>query len=150
MGLHFPFGYVGHETAFLNTFIDLLDNFCSGCHTDEDVGGDCRKCPVGQLVYASKEYIEGAYESAHLRKEANLIKKIKKEIKKIKPYPHFNGNWIFDSHRNKDKLLPLRELLKDLMFFHEQFVHPFTMEEKMRIRIYKEMDKLKKKIKTKG
>lgn len=56
MGLHYVFGYVNYELDFLDTFIRLLDAFCSSCHTNDDVG-DCYVCPIGVLVYASKKYI---------------------------------------------------------------------------------------------
>ena len=141
MGVHYPFGY-RYETAFLHTFIELLDNFCSGCHTNKDVNKNCRLCPVGQLIYASKDYLLRAYEPAkaemspaaikrkaifrYIKQETQLIRAIKKEVRKINPKPHLNSNWIWDKKRSKDMLLPLRELLKDLEFYHDWRIRSYS------------------------
>lgn len=145
MGIHYPFGYTGYESAFLHTFIELLDNFCTGCHTNDDVNQNCRLCPVGQMIYASKEYLLKAYEGQDLKEEKKVIKAIKVEIKKIKPCPHFQNNWIFNEKRNKDKLLKLRELLKDLRFFEGNHLLGFIYKSKIEERIFKQVLKETKK-----
>ncbi|MFA5299080.1 MAG: hypothetical protein WC389_12810 [Lutibacter sp.] len=60
MGLHAPFGYVGYESTMAQTIIDLLDKFCSGCHTNDDYHKGCRGCPCGNLICECREYILGA------------------------------------------------------------------------------------------
>lgn len=120
MGLHYPFGYAGYELRFLDTFIYLLDNFCSSCHTNKDVNGNCKQCPIGNLIYKSKEYMQEAYEPGSLKEEAKIVKEIKTRIRKIKPSPLFNATWITAHKRNKDTLLPLRELAKDLEFYQDK------------------------------
>ena len=131
MGLHSPFGYVGYDEAFLKTFIDLLDRFCRGCHTDADFGG-CHNCPVGKLIYDSKGYILDVYEPVKLTEYTIVMKKVKKEIKKIEPHPCFNSEWIFQKMREGDTLLALRELLKDLEFLTDVRHSLFQIKEKRR------------------
>lgn len=117
-GIHYPLDYVGYERAFLNTFIELLDTYCTGCHTNDDVKGYCVRCPVGKLVYASKDYILKAYESdlPQAGEEKKLIRKIKREIKDIHPHPFFNGNWVWQNKLNPDCLGTLRRDLTQLEF----------------------------------
>ena len=154
MGLHYPFGYVGYEGSFLKTFIELLDNYCCSCHTNDDVKGDCKKCPIGNLIYSSKDYILSAYEYKVLDRETKIIKSIKREIKKIEPSPFFNGCFAFEGKRNKDELLILRELLKDLEFYKHQNLYSFVLREGIRGKMLNEvskkveakMKKLKKKV----
>jgi len=111
MGIHSPFGYVGYEKKFLKTFINLLDDFCSRCHTDRDFHKGCRGCPVGNLIYEAKEYLLNAYESDTFLKEAKIFRIIKEEIKNIEPHTIFKG---FATLNIKDRLLKLRKLLKKL------------------------------------
>lgn len=116
MGVHYPFGYVGYETACLRTAIDLLDAFCGGCHTNDDVMCDCSKCEVGALVLKCKAYMLDAYESPHNREEVRILRRIKKLIKPIKPHPGFHSTLIFEDARKVDKVEPLQRALKDLEF----------------------------------
>jgi len=116
MGIHYCFGYVGYEITTLKTMIDLLDRFCTGCHTNDDVQGNCAKCEVGALVLKCKEYLLHAYESVNLKDEAKLFKRMKIEIKKIIPTPLTNNYFIFQDGRGRDEFYKLRELLKDIEF----------------------------------
>ena len=57
MGLRPPFGYVGYEHKMAMAFVNVLDNFCSYCHTNKDYENGCRGCPAGRFVFACREYI---------------------------------------------------------------------------------------------
>jgi len=154
MGLHYPFGYTGHEVDFLNTFVNLLDTFCSHCHTNEDVKFNCMKCPVGNLVEASKEYLLNAHESKNFKEERLLIKRIKKEIKNIEPCPLFNPNWIWDTKRT-DMLEDLRKLKLDYEYLNGKWyrLHMVKEEHKKRLisnaikQAEEKMNQIKRKVK---
>jgi len=151
MGLHYPFRYTGHELDFLNTFIFLLDNLCNQCHTNDDVNGNCRKCPVGQLIFASKEYLLSS-QGSMINEEARILRAIKSQLQIINPEPLFNVSFIFAKKRNKDILLPLRELQKDLDFFNCSFTRDFQLQENIRVAVRKraedDLAKLKKRFKV--
>jgi hypothetical protein len=138
MGLRYPFGYGGYECAFLHTFIELLDMYCTGCHTNDDVNGNCMECPIGKLVYASKDYVMQAYESDMLKaaKEVKLLRKIKRSIKDIRPHPLFNACWIWQDERTPDVLATSRELLADLEFMSNIKLQDFRVRENI-IKLYK-------------
>src|SRR4030065_951061 len=137
MGLRSPFGYVGYEMRFANTMCDLLDHFCRGCHTEDDFAQGGRGCPVGQLVYAAKDYILDAHEgnvdvtkgSKKLQRKYNLLRDLKKAINPIEPRSTFNAQWVFEEHKNPDILEPVRKLVSDMEFYEEHSMHPFTMKE---------------------
>lgn len=135
MGLRSPFGYVGYEPAFLDCFIYLLEHFCGSCHDNErDYGGDCHKCPVGQLVYASKDYLLDSYEykgSKNLKENGRIIRKIKKEIKPIKPSPLLLCQIRWSKPRQPNPLLKLKELNNDLKWETESDMS--TLRQHMRI-----------------
>lgn len=114
MGIHYPIGYSGYEIQFLKTFIELIDRFCHNCHTNKDVNGNCKKCPIGYLIYTSKRYMLEVHESLCDKKETKILQLIKKEIKKIEPHPCFDTYFIFDKKKPKDSLLKLRKLLNEL------------------------------------
>ena len=114
MGMHYPLGYSGYETQFLKTFIELLDRFCHNCHTNKDVNGNCEKCPMGYLIYASKKYMLNIHKKLYDKKENKILQSMKKEIKNIEPHPCFDTYFIFDKKKPKDSLLKLRKLLKEL------------------------------------
>lgn len=57
MGLHSPLGYVGYIRPMAKTIIDLIERFCSACHTNNDYDKGCKGCPVGQLIYEARDYI---------------------------------------------------------------------------------------------
>jgi len=115
MGLRSPFGYVGYEPDFLDCFIYLLENFCGSCHDNKrDYDGDCHKCPVGQLVYASKEYLLDAIESDICKENTRIIRKIKEEIKHIEPSPLLLCQLRWVKPRQPNPLLKLKELNDDL------------------------------------
>jgi len=63
MGLHSPFGYVGYQIQFAEIMMKLLDDLCGGCHTDDDYRKGCKECPVGQLIYESRDYLLTYYEA---------------------------------------------------------------------------------------
>jgi hypothetical protein len=136
MSLHYPFEYGGYERAFLSTFINLLDEFCTGCHTNENDGlqGKCGNCPVGFLVLTSKDYILESIPSKVLVEKTKIMSKIKNEIKPIEPHPMFNPNWIFTIKRGEDRLLPLRELLKDLDFQDDRIADTFVKSKNAKLR----------------
>jgi len=140
VGLSYPFGYVGYELSFLNTFIYLLENYCSSCHTNRDVDEDCMKCPIGQLIFASKDYLLKAHKYSTIKEEAKIIKSIKKEINNIGPKPMFNTCFIFDKKRNNDQLMELRKLERDLDFFKCSFTRDFKLEKNIRIPIRKRVE----------
>jgi hypothetical protein len=140
MGIHYVFGYVGEEQQFLDTFITLLDNHCSHCHTNEDVGGDCARCPVGQLVLASRKYLLEAYESNICTDDAKIIRKIKREIKKIYPEPMFSSSWVFSREQSQDVLQPLRRLKSELAFANDEIHRRFRMQQDVRESIFKKVD----------
>ncbi len=140
MGIHYPFGYVGYESTCLHTFIFLIDSFCSGCHTNQDVGS-CRQCPVGKLVFKAKEYLLNAYESDICTQEAKILRKIKRAIKRIDPHPLFNNGWIWEEKRSTDELLSLRELLKDLEFVEDERLRDWCLQSQIRRRIRKKVEK---------
>jgi len=106
MGLANPFGYVGYEVAFTELFVYLIEHFCGGCHSNEKCGG-CKECPIGQLVYASKDYVENAYETSHSKDRAKALWKVKKEIKPIEPEPLMLARLRWDKRKPK---YPLRKL----------------------------------------
>jgi hypothetical protein len=117
MGIHYVFRYTGYEISFLKTYLELTDRFCTGCHTNEDVDGNCKRCPVGRLIDESKEYLLEAHESDILKEEAKIIRKIKRELKKLpNTHPHINGTWIFEEKNREDILHNLRRCLQDLEF----------------------------------
>lgn len=123
MGLRSPFGYVGYEPAFLDCFIYLIENFCGGCHDNErDYDGDCHKCPVGQLVYASKDYLLESYD------DSPIVAKIKKEIKQFEPSPLMLAQLRWLKPRQKDMLLKLKELNKDLKWDMESNLSLFKQQ----------------------
>lgn len=130
MGLHYPLGYVGYEVEFLKTFINLLDDFCTGCHTNDDVGDDCNLCPMGHLIITAKGYLLGSYG------DSETMLQVKEEITSISPYPLFNTNWIFKDKRGPDRLLRLRELLKDLDFSRHNNIRFFNIEQNILSRLY--------------
>ena len=150
MGLHSPFGYVGYEERFLKAFIFLLDNFCTCCHTNDDFHNGCTDCPVGNLVYKSKEYLLEAYEPETKDGiEKKLIRKIKRIIKSLEPHEGFNGDWIFQDERSADVLLELRELRKDLDFASDRRIDLFKIKQRRRKQVDKYLDSIKKKRKIK-
>jgi hypothetical protein len=117
MGIHYPFKYVGYEGAFLHTFIDLIDNFCTNCHTNDDVDNDCGKCPIGNLIFAAENYLMNApdwYKQCKaFKEELKVLKRIKQELFNFDLKPGVNSQIFLAKHREKDKLLKLREYLKD-------------------------------------
>jgi len=137
MGLRSPFGYVGYEKSFAETFVYLIDHFCRSCHTEDDFAEGCRGCPVGVLIYAAKDYVLDAYEgndevlkkSKKLQKHRDLLRTMKKTIKPLGPYPCFNAQWVFEERLNPDLLEPLRKVIKDLEFYESQDSHPFHLEQ---------------------
>lgn len=131
MGLQSPFGYAGYETAFTKLFIELIENFCGSCHTNETHGGDCRSCPVGQLVYASRQYVLEAYESDILTEESEILRKIKKAIKPIEPSPMMLAQWIWETKRMPDPLMELKEANKDLEFLTHSRLDQFIVCERV-------------------
>lgn len=139
MGLRYCLDYVGYESTCLGTMIDLFDRFCHGCHTNEDLGGTCENCPIGKSILAFKKYMLEAHESKYLVEEAEILRKIKKEIVKINPKPLFDCGFVFEKTRRPDSLNNLRELLKDLRFIEQKRTHPlyFWGENKRLRRIYK-------------
>ena len=85
------------------------------------------------MIFASKNYLLGCHESDILKEESKVIKSIKYQIKKIKPKPLINNNFLFTKKREKDILLPLRELNKDLDFLEEQRIRSFMLKKKASI-----------------
>jgi hypothetical protein len=57
MGLRSPFDYSGYEVTMAEVLINLLEKFCSGCHTNEDYRRHCKGCPAGQLIYRCRKYL---------------------------------------------------------------------------------------------
>jgi hypothetical protein len=150
MGLHSPFGYVGYGKTFAETIIYLVENFCGGCHSNDDFTGKCKGCPVGQLIYAAKDYISDMYVekpkkafimtpaeaiavmdkdkvlSHLLNKKASLLQALKKEVKKIEPHPLMLAQWIWEVEKAKDALLPLREAIANIDFIEGRQSNQFV------------------------
>lgn len=135
MGLHTPFFYIGYELVMANTIVYLLDHFCTGCHTDEDFCKGCHECPIGNLIFSAKDYIKGCE-----TKDSSFLA-MKKELERIRPYPHINCNWILQKERSADILIKLRELIKDLEFKEDLRIHPITLKNEKLRQIYSELEK---------
>ena len=113
MGLRSPFGYVGYVASFTRTFTDLIGGYCNNCHTDTDYQKGCRECPIGQLLYALREYLLDANEDYYGEREAKIAKEIKEVIKKIEPHPGY-GWGVMNQGEESIAERTLREELKRL------------------------------------
>ena len=60
MGVHTWNHYVNYEIQCFENFDKLLNDFCIGCHTPDDMGG-CHKCEVGKVLDLFVEYIKNCY-----------------------------------------------------------------------------------------
>ncbi len=130
MGIHYVFGYVGYETAFAETLCHLLESYCFGCHTNEDVNKECKNCPIGNLVYASKDYVMSAYESKILKDDTIALRKIKKYLKNINPCPFI---WL-----NKEEgYKKLKLAISELKAIEKERLDWFRIEERRRNQISK-------------
>jgi len=134
MGVHSPFGYVGYTRTMAKTIVYLLDNFCMGCHTNDDFEGKCELCPVGILIHYAKEYI--ADTNVHDKQLAEVVEAIKEEVANIEPSPFFNADLILFDKRQPDKLGRLRELIADLDFLESKRVHPLILKQETLKRLY--------------
>lgn len=142
MGIHYVLGYTGYEEAFTNTFLHLIDNYCTGCHTNKDVGDDCKKCPIGNLLMASKEYILNAFEPPQDKKETRILRKLKEQVRKIQIYPGMNNcSWLGNYH--DDKLEKIRELKKQLSHINEQRIINFDNYREAVKRVMKQLENKK-------
>jgi hypothetical protein len=112
MGVHYPYGYTGYESTFIQSIIDMLDRYCSCCHTNDDVGGDCSKCPIGNFIYSAKDYILKTNTKYLLAEEVAPVTNIQHLLKYIEPHPFFNGNALHNKH--KDMLGFIRMHLNEL------------------------------------
>jgi len=114
MGLHSPFGYVGYVYQFGTTIVDMLDRFCSECHTNRDYNEDCGGCPVGNLILSSKDYISDYYirDDEMQKPETKALFAIKEQVAGLEPGPLFDAHFIFEKSKPKDALHELSLNLK--------------------------------------
>lgn len=135
MSLHSPFKYCSNEMDMIRTIIDMLDRFCTPCHSDEDYSGGCRGCPVGNLIYACKGYVATAFipktDNQYAAKYYEELKKLSMKIRYLRPCPNFNASWVFDEEPAKDRIEGLRRTLKNLEFYHGQANHPLLNMDKL-------------------
>jgi len=82
MGVHTWTGYVGYEKTCCEGIKQMLNLFCFGCHTSEDMGG-CHRCEIGRANLLMLEYLEKYY------KPNKYLNKLKKAIQKEEPYYAF-------------------------------------------------------------
>lgn len=134
MGLHSPFGYVHYEETMLKTLIQLVDDYCTSCHTDQDYNEGCKGCPVGSLIYNCREYLLDVYitpydKCEYQKKYNETLLNIRKSLKRFKPHPGFNSTWILQDAPTKDKLAKLRWYLRELDYYSSQMSHPFLKKE---------------------
>lgn len=109
MGLRAPLGYSGQTTKFLELYLYLLDNFCTGCHTNDEYNKNCGKCPIGALMGEAKEYVLTTYDGDLNPTEKEVLDEIRKELSTLTPHPLFNASIILDK-TPIDKLRVLRRL----------------------------------------
>ena len=154
MGLRTPFGYAGYERAMAETAIELLDRFCSGCHTNEDFEGGCKECPIGNMIYACKRYVE----EMHIRdpedvrswtddpeRQENLVRKftieqdaklrLKAGMMAINPHPLYDAHWIWEEEPSEDPHHSLKMTIGFLEHLSDQSVHPLIIERNERMRM---------------
>ena len=108
MGIHTWDSYVDYESKALKSYLEIIERFCSECHTNEDYDG-CENCPTGKFVNQLKEYLLEIHESDILKGQAKIFQKIKKQIKKMPElhplYLPVNEEHKFNSVFNKLKKL---------------------------------------------
>lgn len=117
MGIKSPFGYCGYEPRMAMFVVTSIRDFCGGCHTNNDWDRDCKNCPMGQAIYAAKNYVIKIGFDKFNKKDAMLVKEVKNKIKRIVPRPMFLSQFIFDEKRKKDPLQALEEATKNLEFY---------------------------------
>ena len=142
MGLVNPFICSGNDLSFIKNFIDMLEEYCPGCQTEDRFNKGCHGCPAGGLIYGLKEYILDCdgYRNSWSRNEAidkdqkDLVKlynrydktlnKLQIEVEKIEPHPFFNSNMITQNSPSKDILEKVKKYYKLLEWIDSQINHP--------------------------
>lgn len=76
MGIHTWTGYYGYKKQCIIGIKTLLENFCFGCHTPDDVGG-CHRCGIGRANLMMIDYLK----ESDIADDVN-IKKITKTVDK--------------------------------------------------------------------
>lgn len=127
MGIHSCFGYVGYEDTALKSFIETIERFCNGCHTNDDFDGSCDKCPAGIFVNKCKSYLLSCHESTKLTDKAKLIKKMKTLLKRL---PELGPCYLprDDRHNPKSAFNKLKVLSYELDLYEKCYLDKITSE----------------------
>ena len=72
----------------------MLERFCSNCHTNEDFCKGCKECPIGNFIYAAKDYLQGTTNKSYAS--------MKKLFSQIEPAPWWIG---LNQKRTDNKML---------------------------------------------
>ena len=115
MGIHTWFGYVDYELQCLDSFINLFENFCESCHTDEDWGYDgCRACPIGNCLVKFRDYLADSYVG-----EIPEWKKIKIKTKKF--FQHLELKPFFGNDKMIENMKRIKKYKNELQKATEEF-----------------------------
>ena len=110
MGIHTWDGYFEYENKALKSYLETIERFCNGCHTNEDYGG-CENCPTGAFIGQLRKYLvelSEIMERDKFRKskdeKAEIMIEIRKCLKKMpKLHPLYlskddeaNPNFVFN------------------------------------------------------
>jgi hypothetical protein len=115
MGIHTWFGYVDYELQCLDSFINLFENFCQFCHTDEDWGYDgCRACPIGNCLVKFRDYLADS-----CVEDISETKKTKNKIKKF--FQHIELRPFFGNTKMIENIKRIKKYRNELQKGKEEF-----------------------------
>jgi hypothetical protein len=116
MGIHHWTGYVNEDAHCIRAFKTLVDEFCTGCHTSEDVGG-CSRCEIGRANDMMRKYLleSNSYPEIQKKKCWKDFVKYLKEFDKDNPeykYLRILGNKSGLTKEEKQKYKKMDPLRK--------------------------------------